>query len=234
MYNQEINIYCDESCHLLHELEKTMIVSCTFCPKSEVKKISEDIRNLKRKHKIWRYAEIKWTKVSKSKEQFYFDLLEYFLKNKNICFRTIKIPDKTILKHDNFVGQNHNSWYYKMIYILVKYIIKPEYNYNIYIDKKENSFESRVALQTVKKILEKHFCKEFSMQNILSHESELMQLNDFLQGIVSYYNRKDHIQGTLNKTKINLINYFISETKIDLAKLNNNKKYNIFIWRPRK
>ena len=52
-----INIYCDESCHLQNEQEKRMFVSCIYCPKDLVSKISNDIRQLKQKHKIWKYAE---------------------------------------------------------------------------------------------------------------------------------------------------------------------------------
>ena len=188
--NKEINIYCDESCHLQNETEKYMFVSCICCPKESVRKISNDIQELKQKYKIWRFAEIKWTKVSASKEEFYYELLNLFLKENCLRFRTIIIPDKTKLQHEKF-GQDPNSWYYKMIYQLVKYLVKKQYQYNVYIDKKENSYQSKFELNHMKQCLERHFKKDFHVQNIRSHESELMQLNDFLQGIVSYCNRSN-------------------------------------------
>ncbi len=234
MINKEINIYCDESCHLLHESEVQMFVSCTYCPKSEVKRISEEIRNLKRKHNIWRYAEIKWTKVSNSKESFYMDLLDYFLNESALSFRTIIIPDKHKLEHEKF-GQNHNSWYYKMIYLLVKYIIRfnKDNNYYIYIDKKENSFQAKRYLLKLKECIEAYFEKDIHVQNILSHQSEIMQLNDFLQGIVSYSNRKNNFSGNLNQTKLKLIEHIEASININLSISNEDKKYNIFKWSPK-
>ncbi len=48
-----------------------MFVSCICCPKESVRKISNDIQELKQKYKIWRFAEIKWTKVTKGKVEYY-------------------------------------------------------------------------------------------------------------------------------------------------------------------
>ena len=53
METNEINIYCDESCHLEHEKEQIMLMSCLYCPKDKVKEISYDLRYLK--EKIWHF-----------------------------------------------------------------------------------------------------------------------------------------------------------------------------------
>src|SRR5574344_1775945 len=112
MSSDKINIYCDESCHLENEQCKTMVVSCLRCPMESVKKISEEILALKKEYGIWKYAEIKWSKVSKSKEKFYIQLLEYFFNNDSLKFRAIVI-DKSELNHPAR-KQNHNTWYFKM------------------------------------------------------------------------------------------------------------------------
>ena len=49
---EEINVYCDESCHLENEACKTMVISCLRCPASKVKEISEDIIAIKKRHKM--------------------------------------------------------------------------------------------------------------------------------------------------------------------------------------
>lgn len=232
--SETINIYCDESCHLEHDEQNIMLVSCTYCPKEKTRQISEDIRALKQKHKIWRFAEIKWTKVSKSKEGFYVDLLNYFLNNDDLKFRTIIIPDKKILNHSIF-GQDHNTWYYKMIYQLVEFIIKQNtcLEYKIYADKKENSYKAKQALLITKECLQTHFSKEFLIQNISSHQSEIMQLNDFIQGIVSFYNRNLHLEKTSNQTKKIIINKLMENLNISLTETNYNKKFNILNWEAR-
>lgn len=229
-----INIYCDESCHLKNDEYRTMLVSCTYCAKDVSRQISEEIRALKQKHKIWRFSEIKWKKVSQSKKDFYMELLDYFLNNANLKFRTIIIPDKSMLNHEVF-GQDHNIWYYKMIYQLVEYIIKQnkKIEYKIYTDKKENSYKAKSALLILKECLQTHFAKEFHIQNITSHQSEIMQLNDFLQGMVSFYNRNLHLIDGANPMKTELINRLIHQLNINLSTTNYNGKFNILKWEAR-
>ena len=67
------------------------------------------------------------------------------------------------------------------------------------------------------------------MQNITSYKSELMQLNDFLQGIVCYYNRDLHLLDNANVTKVELIN-LIEQKGINLGKTNYDSKFNLFLW----
>ena len=228
MFNnkEEINIYCDESCHLENEECKTMVVACIRCPKDKVQKISNDIIAIKKKHKIWKFAEIKWTKVSKSKNDFYIDLLNYFFDNQFLKFRAIVI-DKSTLNHPAR-QQNHNTWYFKMIYYLVDKILEVNKIYNVYVDKKENSYQARYELQKTKSFLQRD-CEYIKVQNITSYKSELMQLNDFLQGIVCYYNRDLHLLDNANVTKVELIN-LIEQKGINLGKTNYDSKFNLFLW----
>ena len=64
MESNEINVYCDESCHLQNEECQTMVISCIRCPKDKIKQVTNDIITLKKRYGIWKYAEIKWNKVS--------------------------------------------------------------------------------------------------------------------------------------------------------------------------
>lgn len=231
MDNDIINVYCDESCHLENEKCKTMVVACIRCPQSKVKKISNDIIALKKKHKIWKYAEIKWTKVSKSKLDFYVELLEYFFNCPFLRFRAIVVPNKSKLNHPAYM-QDHNTFYYKMIYLLVDYFLRYDCCYNIYADKKENSYGAKKQMQITKDFLQIHCSKQIKMQNITSHNSELMQLNDFLQGAVCFYNRDLH-KTTSNIAKKQVVERII-DRGINLDKNNNHPKFNLLIWRPNK
>ena len=226
----EINVYCDESCHLENEACKTMVVACLRCPKTEVKKITNKIIELKQKHGIWKYAEIKWTKVSKNKKDFYIDLLNFFFECPSLKFRAIVIPDKSKLDHPAFM-QDHNTFYYKTIYNLVDYFLHYDKSYNIYADKKENSYKAREQMKITRDFLQAHCSKKIRMQNITSYQSEIMQLNDFLQGAVCYFNRNLHITST-NIAKKEIIKY-IEAKKITLNRTNSNSKFNLLIWRSR-
>lgn len=226
--SNEINVYCDESCHLENEQCKTMVISCLRCPKDLIKTISKDIVNLKQKHKIWQFAEIKWTKVSKSKQDFYIELLDYFFNNDNLKFRAYIIPDKTKLNHPAF-KQDHNTFYYKTIYNLVDYFLEYDKSYNIYADKKETSYKSKEQMIITKNFLQAHCYHPIKMQNITSYKSEIMQLNDFLQGIVCYYNRGLHLLKDTNMTKKTLIES-VQNKGINLSETNYDAKFNIFFW----
>ena len=226
-----INVYCDESCHLENEECKTMVIACIRCPESKVKEITNYILALKKKHHIWKYAEIKWTKVSKSKLDFYLELLEYFFNNRFLLFRAIVVPNKGKLDHPAY-KQDHNTFYYKMIYNLVDYFLHYERSYNIYVDKKENSYNAKKQLKITKNFLQAHCSKPIKMQNITSYKSELMQLNDFLQGAVCFYNRGLHTE-TTNIAKKAIIEAMLRKGLI-LNETIDRPKFNVLIWRSAK
>lgn len=232
MFNEkeEINIYCDESCHLENEECKTMVVACLRCPKDKVQNISNDIIAIKKKYKIWKFAEIKWKKVSQTRKDFYVELLNYFFENPFLRFRAIVI-DKSTLDHPAR-HQNHNTWYFKMIYYLVDKILQVNKSYSVYVDKKENSYQAKYELKLTEQFLQRD-CKDIKLQNITSYKSELMQLNDFIQGIVCYYNRGLHQREDSCLTKKELVDIVQNSYSIKLGQTNYDDKFNLFIWESR-
>lgn len=58
------------------------------------KKIARDIKGLKLKHNLKPDFEIKWTKVSASKVEFYLEVVDYFFSNPALRFRGVVVPDK--------------------------------------------------------------------------------------------------------------------------------------------
>ena len=185
------NIYCDESCHLENDKIPVMVLGAVWCPHDSVKTIAEHIRELKIKNGLSRYFETKWTKISQAKAQFYLDLVDYFFDNDDLHFRGVLIPDKSVLKHHAF-EQTHDSWYYKMLFVMIEPIINPLNRYRVYLDIKDSrSEQKRKSLEDVLRnsrydsggqIIER-------VQQIRSHESELLQLADLLLGAVGYHNR---------------------------------------------
>lgn len=75
---EKINLYCDESNHLLHNENDIMILGYISCNSNKVRETNIAIRTIKEKHNLKKGYEIKWTKVSKAKMDFYKDLIEYF------------------------------------------------------------------------------------------------------------------------------------------------------------
>ena len=137
------NIYCDESCHLPHDQQPIMVLGAVWCPLEKTKEIAVRIREIKSKHKLANGFEIKWTKVSPAKLQFYQDILDYFFDDDDLRFRGV-VADKIKLDHQAF-GQDHDTWYYKMLFLTLQTILKPENKYRIYLDIKDTRSQKKVT-----------------------------------------------------------------------------------------
>src|SRR5882757_4002228 len=99
---QTFNVYCDESCHLENDQQQVMLLGAVCCPKDFSRSIAKRIKAIKNKHGLSPSFEIKWTKISPAKIDFYMDVLSYFFEEHSLSFRALIIPDKTKLCHDSF------------------------------------------------------------------------------------------------------------------------------------
>ena len=231
--NMEYNVYCDESCYMLNKDGDFMVIGAIYCPKNKTKEITKYIWELKEKHNIKKYCELKWTKISKSKEEFYNELIKYFFIENDLKFRAI-ICDKRILDHNSF-NQTHDEWYHKMYYDMLKYIFnKPDY-YNIYADIKDSySYHNfQKVLEYLRfKIIDKNNKTLLKMQPIRSNESTLLQLSDIFVGALTYHFRKLKT----NESKLNIIQTISSKNIYGLEQNTPYKqdKFNILIWNPNK
>lgn len=239
--SETINIYCDESCHLHKDKSDVMVLGAITCPDNVKKTIFQEIRTIKIKHNLSRDFEIKWTKVSNSKIDFYIDIIQYFLNNDFLTFRAIIIPNKEEIKTKN--KAEWDEFYHKMYYQLLINLLNPKIEHNIYLDIQNTNGAKRrnkllEILQNMKS--DNFFAKDVvvkKVQAVHSHEVELIQLADLLLGAVCYANR--NIEKT-NEGKLKLISElkmqtgysltkttFLSEQKFNLFKIRLNKEWGI-------
>lgn len=227
----DYNYYLDESCHLMNSDSQYMVIGALACPKNKTKTISKDIKNIKEKHSISPMFEIKSTKVSMGKLDFYQKLLTYFINENNLRFRAI-IVDKNLLNHKKF-KQTHDDFYYKISYCLFRYFMLGENNY-IYIDHKDTySNNNGQHLQEILNNGLRKYDKTYMVQQIDSKESNLLQLSDLLIGLVTYDCRKLQT----NSAKLKLIEYLVQETGqliSETTPLVDENKIDILRWRPDK
>ena len=125
-----LNIYCDESCHLLNDGHEVMTLGALWCPLARRREISVRLREFKTKHGIPATTEVKWTKVSPAKTDFYQDWMDYFFDDDDLNFRAVVIARKSELCHE-VLGHTHDDWYYKMLFTLVSPLLKPENRHRI-------------------------------------------------------------------------------------------------------
>jgi hypothetical protein len=224
------NIYCDESCHLENDHQPVMVLGAVWCPLEKTRDISISIREIKKAHGLSPFFEIKWIKVSPAKDTFYLDLLDYFFHNEDLHFRALIVPDKTKLHHDLY-GQDHDTWYYKMYFDMLKVILDPEACYRIYLDIKDTRSATKIAkLHDVlcnnmydfeRRIIER-------VQTVHSYELEPLQMADLLIGIISYVNRG--LSG--NSAKVALVEKMRNMSGYSLTRTNlfRENKVNLFVW----
>lgn len=237
----QINIYCDESCHLQNDKENVMALGAIYCPAAKKDEIFHRIAELKVKYNLIpktkknpkdnrAYYEIKWNKISKSQLPFFKDVIDYFFDDDDICFRVLVVPDKSKLDYEKY-GHTHDTFYYKMYFSMLKAVLNPEFSHNIYIDIKDTRSTEKVhkleeVLRNDKYDYSKSIIKK--VQQVRSHEVELIQLADLLTGAVSYINRGLNTSPAKNEL-VSLIRHRSNYSLVKTTLLRE-KKFNIFIW----
>lgn len=181
------NIYCDESCHLEHDHQSAMLFGAVVCPAGSASLRNRELRELKKRHRAT--GELKWTKVSQARQDYYRELAEYFVATPDLGFRALVVQNKDHLDHGYFNQGSHDSFYYKMYYYLLRNMLHYGNSYRVYLDLKDTRSQNKI------RSLHEYLCNTFhdwdrelleDVQHVRSHEVELVQLADFLLGAVSF------------------------------------------------
>ncbi|WP_404376141.1 DUF3800 domain-containing protein [Vreelandella aquamarina] len=229
----EYNVYCDESCHLENDGQKAMVLGAVWCPKDKRLEIAERIREIKQKHGLKRDFEIKWTKVSPSKLAFYKDIVDYFFDDDDLHFRGLIVPDKSILDHGQH-QQDHDEWYYKMYFTMLKTIFDPESRYYVYIDIKDTLGHEKVEkLQDILCTNAYDFSRKMiaDVKRVQSHEVEHLQIADLLIGALSYLHRE--LSGNSAKEALIARIRQRSGYRLTCNTMIRELKFNLLIWSSR-
>jgi len=226
------NVYCDESGHLAHDAQPNMVLGAIWCPLERVRDMSDALRELKKVHGLAPTMEVKWTKISPAKVDFYVSLVDFFFDRHELRFRALVVPDKSKLDHEAF-DQDHDTWYYKMYFSMLKLIIDPRKRFRIYVDIKDTrSADKMRKLHDVlcnsvydfdRSVIER-------VQTVRSHEVELLQLADLLIGSVQHVGRgplRDSAKDKVARRVQQRSGYGLSRST-----LLGERKLNIFVWRP--
>jgi hypothetical protein len=226
------DIYCDESCHLEKDGQPSMVLGAVWCPDELHNAVARDVRKLKAQYGMASSWEIKWTKISPGKLDFYLALVDWFFSDLRLHFRGVVIPDKSKLDHAAF-DQSHDDFYYKMFFQLLNVVFVAKNKYRIYLDIKDTRSQQKVAkLHDVLSNAQYDFNKEMveRIQQVRSHEVEQMQLADLLIGAVSYAQRGL----TSSKAKQAVVDRIKQRSGFTLARstLPSEQKFNLFVWQP--
>lgn len=227
-----VHIYCDESCHLEHDRQRSMVLGALSCPGDIRHALGRKIKELKARFGVPAQREIKWTQVSPSKVDFYLALVDLYFDETRAGFRAVVVPDKSELDHLRF-DQDHDDFYYKMWWQLLTRLIDDEHRFRVFVDIKDsNSAEKLKRLHEV--LCNTHY--DFDHERILrveavhSHDVLPLQLADLMIGALSHLHRG--ISGS--EAKAAVIERISRRSGLSLLQSTPPlaRRFNVFVWRP--
>ena len=227
-------IYIDESCHLENDQLPLMCIGYTKIDSSKYETYKKEIKAIKLKHHS--PTETKWNKLSMSRLDLYKELIDYFFQ-KEIQFRAILVKNKAQLNHAKFNKGDHNSFYYTLVFLLLKnpYVNFTHDQFKVILDIKDTRGKER--LQNLDLRLKKEYKTKYQkespfhfFQHIRSDENEFLQLTDLFIGAITYKARKAHKDENASEVKKKIVSY-LEQTSGDVRHDGTNpleEKFNIF------
>jgi len=227
-----INIYCDESCHLPNDNSSIMVIGGISCPSAKVHEVTEQIYKVKRNHRVYKFAEIKWTKVSLSKLPMYKALVDVFFDNAFLHFRGVIATGKKDLSLERF-NLTFDDWYQRIYYLVLREMVCVGNEYAVYVDIKDSKGSEKI--EKLKEVLN-HTLFDFygdtikRIQLVRSDQIQVLQLADLIIGAVCYANRGL----TSSPAKLELIDYIQERSGRPLlySTPKSEEKFNLFKWVP--
>lgn len=242
-----INFYCDESCHLpmktdgaaMNGARQVMAIGGMWCPRTRARDLTERLRAVKVRHGLQRTFELKWQKVSPAKAALYLELLDVFLAEEDLHFRAAVVPNKQAFfkfHEEASLGGDHDGAYYRLYFDMLKVVFDPCFSYHIYLDAKDT--RGRFKLADLRRTLEDSKFYEVPphvvgrLQEIRSHESDLLQLADIILGALTFVQRGLHEQPGANAGKVAIVRHLQEKTGYSLQRstLHGEPKLNLWVW----
>jgi len=186
-----LHLYCDESRHLPHDREPSLLLGLLECPAGRAHALNAELAALWAHHRLPKHFEAKWIKVSPGKLDFYRAVLEWFIANEDVSFRALVLPDKQQV-FTRVPKEKREDIYYSLYYELLKNTIVPGNSYRAFLDIKDT--RGREKLNELTRWLDMNYPslkkeERPQLQHVRSHEIRLLQVTDLLLGAVGYARR---------------------------------------------
>ena len=211
-----------------------MTLGAVWCPSAATADVARDIRAIKREFGTAPSVEFKWVKASPSRLPLYLALIDYFFDRPDLHFRGMVISPKSRLVHSAF-NQDHDTWYFKMYFELLKVVINASNSYRLFLDAKDTRSAQRVAkLRDVLCNNLGDFQRECipHIQTVDSSEVQQVQLADLIIGAIGYANRGFET----SQAKLALVDHIRKRSGYSLQRTTtlSETKFNLFCWEPRR
>ncbi len=232
MEKPEIRAYLDETRHLKTNIGP-MVLGGIWGTKEICASFNNKIKMIKIKHGIPTSQELKWTKVSPAKLDYYKEILKTFLNEPGVNYRGI-IIDKQLIDYERF-GLTEDDFYYRMQYLVIRNIACHRLaKYRLFFDYKD-TWSSHKANGTVDYLKKtgRLAGDDFDAQPLRSDEVALLQVADFLNGLFAYANSNQSEQKSEAKKELVRILEEKSGVCPTCDSPSASEKINILIWQPK-
>jgi len=181
--NMKFEVYCDESLPDLLASRRPrgryLMIGSLWLPAGMRCEAKERIAALRTRHGVW--GEMKWTKISPSRQAFYEELVDLFMSfGMDMRFRCIAVDRKN--SDLSLHGNDGELGFYRFYYHLLHHGIMDFNEYRIFLDLKTT--RDRMRLRDLKRCLrDSNLSATVSdLQSLPSPEVVLLQLCDVLLG----------------------------------------------------
>lgn len=228
----QYNIYCDES-RVENIDSKKMVIGALFLLRKEKERIINDLKKIFKKNKF--LQELKCSKINKEQQAFYTSIIDYFVTEKDLSFRCI-IVDKTKVKYDQYHNNDEELAFFKFYYLMLRSKLANNNEYYVFLDKKPTRDKNRArALHSFLEsyiLLNRANCNIKHLQAYSSNENLLIQLCDFLTGLIGF------ASNFKNKESVKLSLSLYLRKKLERSMLCRTtalyeEKFNVLVWSPK-
>lgn len=228
---KKFNIYCDES--RVENLDsRFMVIGALFVPRGIQKSIAKEIKGIFSSFNF--FQELKWNKVGGKYSDFNKKIIDYFISNEVLQYRCI-IVDKSKVKYDVFHENDKELAFFKFYYLMLRNRLDDNNQYYIFLDRKptrdKNRARSLKAFLDSYVLLHRSNCNIKHLQAYSSKDNPLIQIADFLTGLVAFRNNSN----LGNNPKSLVSKYFEENAGVSLIKTTHplSKKVNLLKWNPK-
>lgn len=231
---QPINVYIDESRHNNDNDGGYMLLGAIWLDREQLAVLNDAIRLIKKKHDIPIHREVKWTKVSAAKLDYYKEIIQLFLNLDQVNYRAV-IIDKSKLDYESH-AKTRESFYYTMQYILVRNIAEKRLgDIRLFLDYKDawSGKYSHELAEYLNNTGSLHH-KSLTAQPLRSHEVIGLQIADLITGAVMYANKSSVDQKSEAKMELTRLIEKSVEQKLTESTPYGVEKFNLLFWEPRR
>lgn len=184
------NVFCDESWHTTRSGGISVTVGALICPLPDVRSLSESVRSIKTEHGFKPDFEVKWTKISPAKADFYTDLVDLFLYHDGLRFFGAIMESETGSRTDSRTSRERI--HEELGRRLLDSVLRGPHRYRVYLDVRDTRGGTRLrrlreTVPTGPAGVDRPHVER--IQQVRSHESEVMQIAHLLTGALAYANR---------------------------------------------